>query len=313
MGWGEGATSPAPRDLRRRPPAGPHLFLAAGAGREMGFDPFPLRLGQAAVDVPGEQLPDPLVAPLPVIFSFAHGLLSSRQPAVPETPSPGSSSFRRRRAWNILVFTVFTGQPTISAISGVGEPVVIGQLDDRPLLGRERAERPAQHPRELPPRRQALRLVAVHGIGAVRIAVLLLGPPGQRLERLVVGDAEDPGRGARAAVEARGPLPDGEHDVVEHLFHQLRPAGHLQQVAEQAPVIQVIERLEGLAVLRGHLAEQRKLVGGRHARSMFPNRRQGFNPDGLAARRAEFIQPGVSTPGREVGLARGRDPARSWG
>ena len=117
-GWGEGATSPAPlSDLRRRPPAGPHLLLAAAAGREMGLDPLPLPLGQAAVDVPGEQLPDPLVdsAPRdPPALAWSSGLLLAR---VPETPSPGSSSLRRRRAWNIRVFTVFTGQPTISAIS----------------------------------------------------------------------------------------------------------------------------------------------------------------------------------------------------
>jgi hypothetical protein len=42
----------------------------------MGLDPLSFPFGKASVDVPGEQLPDPLVDPLAVSLLFSHGLVS---------------------------------------------------------------------------------------------------------------------------------------------------------------------------------------------------------------------------------------------
>ncbi len=77
-----------------------------------------------------------------------------------------------------------------------------------------------------------------------------------------------------------GPLPDREHDVVEHLLHQLRPPGQLEQIAEQAPVVEMVERLEGLAVLRGHLRSRASSYpdsGTTSWHSMSRKRRKRFN------------------------------------
>ena len=84
------------------------LGLAARALGEMGIDARALIGIERRADVPRQQGLHRLVDIAEGNDLPAHSQSSSR---------PASKVFKRRRAWNMRVFTVSTGQPTISAIS----------------------------------------------------------------------------------------------------------------------------------------------------------------------------------------------------
>src|SRR5262249_78466 len=88
-------------------------FLAArNAFRYVPFHPGTLRPLQRAIDQPGEKL---------VRFA-ALGMIERKQSHHHSPSSAINTAFSLRRALNILVFTVSTGQPTISAISLYAQP-----------------------------------------------------------------------------------------------------------------------------------------------------------------------------------------------
>ena len=95
----------------------------------------------------------------------------------------------------------------------------------------------------------------------------------QRLQRLAIGDAEDPGRHARVAVEAVGLLPDDHHRVVQYLLDEVGTPGDAEQEAHQAAVVGAIERLEGAPILGGDLPHEPVLDGIRIERRLCRGRR----------------------------------------
>ena len=159
--------------------------------------------------------------------------------------SPDSSARSRRRPWKTRVFTVSTGQPTITRDLGVGQVVEVGEDENAALLVREAVERPRQRGPGLLGRAMLLRPGARRGaaIGVRRLDRLVV--IAQRLQRRPIGDGEHPGRYLALAVEGRGAVPDHEHGVVQHLLDDRPARRHQADEAMQPGVIAAIERLEG--------------------------------------------------------------------
>ena len=99
------------------------------------------------------------------------------------------------------------------------------------------------------------RLVVLGGVGQ-RIVVAR-----QRLERLAVGDREDPGRHLAGAVEALGLVPDHVQRVVEHLLDQVLGPQHPVQEAAQARVVAPVQRLERGQLVRADAGDQAPVLG----------------------------------------------------
>ena len=108
--------------------------------------------------------------------------------------SPRSSARRRRRPWNMRVFTVSTGQSTMSRDLGVRQVVEIGQDEHAALLGREAVERAQQGRTDLRGAAPLLRSRLVGRRLVVAGSSTRLVVAAQRLQSRAVGDREDPGR-----------------------------------------------------------------------------------------------------------------------
>ena len=93
---------------RLQSPLEGELGLATRAVGEVGFDAAQLRRVEALRHVPRQQGLDRLVRVQVNDTCIAHNQPSSRS---------ANKAFSRRRAWNMRVFTVSTGQSTICAIS----------------------------------------------------------------------------------------------------------------------------------------------------------------------------------------------------
>ena len=127
-----------------------------------------------------------------------------------------------------------------------------------------------------------------------------VGPAGARLDRLAVRNGEDPGRQfARSPKRARS-LPDHHHRIVQYLFDQLRTLNEVDQEPNQPGLIDPIQPLERIHVVRFDPLKQRQFVQ--------PARSCGFDPG--AAHRPYCIQ--IRTlPHRVGGLLRGKGSLRS--
>src|SRR4030095_7921017 len=103
-------------DSRGQGLAARDLFPARWATRQMRGHRVAVPTLEGAVHVPGHQLRD-----VAMKIGLAHPGISSelRRRARPSAVRSGAS---RLRAWNIRVFTVFTGARVISAISSYAQP-----------------------------------------------------------------------------------------------------------------------------------------------------------------------------------------------
>ncbi len=110
--------------------------LAARAFAEMRLEPGPLLGIEGGVGVPRQQ---DLRRPVLVAVEMEDPGLHSQS-----SGSPESSARSRRRPWKQRVFTVSTGQPTITRDLGIRQVVEVGQDEDAALLVREAVERPRQ-------------------------------------------------------------------------------------------------------------------------------------------------------------------------
>jgi hypothetical protein len=127
-----------------------------------------------------------------------------------------------------------------------GAAVVISQLHDRALLGRQALQGPGDEAMLFPLPAELLgrSLVALPLPGGRRFQGIL-GALSPGLLGFMPGNATQPGSEAARGREHRGALPDHEHDFIDDLIHECSGAQVAPEKGREGWGIVVIELLEG--------------------------------------------------------------------
>jgi len=80
--------------------------------------------------------------------------------------------------------------------------------------------------------------------------------PAERVQALSVGDAEHPGRELARALEVADLVPHHHHRIVQHLFNELRALYEIAHEPAQARLIDSVQLLERVRVVRLHTLKQ---------------------------------------------------------
>ena len=155
------------------------------------------------------------------------------------------------------LLTVASGMPTISGDLFHRFLMVVDEVDDLAMLGRQSGQALPQHRAFIFLRQRHFRIVGVifNGRGRLIIQFLLAAPP-QRRQRLEAGDAQHPGRDRRASLELFGLPPDVEKHFADQVLRRCFVAHHPQHEPVDADMMTREQDLHGEPIAAGDASDQ---------------------------------------------------------